>query len=196
MYSRYTAFSFEETDKEKVVDFWENTGIPFVAQKPGFRGNYIAFSEDNPGKLKTFTLWDTKEDFERLFSSKDHENMIKALKETGMEINDRDGLNVFNDSRPSVGTLRVIKVRLKPDKSDDAVHFWKSIGKPLISSQPGCIRAEAFKEPKTDSLVVSILWTSPSDADRFLETEEHKEFAAGMDENVLEIVEKQSLEMI
>ncbi len=74
MYSRYTAFSFEETDKEKVVDFWENTGIPFVAQKPGFRGNYIAFSEDNPGKLKTFTLWDTKEDFERLFSSKDHEN--------------------------------------------------------------------------------------------------------------------------
>ena len=193
MYSRYTAFTFKETDKQKVVDFWRNVGVPFIYDKQGFRGNYIALSEDNPGKLRTFTLWDTKEDFDQLYLSDGHDNMIKALKDTGMQIDERDGLRVMIDSRISTGTLRVIKVQLKSDKTEDAIRFWKSTGEPLISKQPGCIRAEAYKEAGTDFLVISILWASTSDAERFINGEEHKEFAAGMDENVLEIIEKQSL---
>jgi len=196
MYSRYTAFYFDETDKKKVVDLWENEGVPFICHKPGFRGNYIGFSEENPGKLKAITVWDSKEDFDQLYLSEGHDNMLKALKDTGMKIDDRDGLNVLIDSRISTGILRVIKVQLKSDKTEEAVNYWKSTGEQLISSQPGCIRAEAFKEPGTDYLVVSILWASNSDAKRFMDSEEHKEFASGMDKNVLEIIEKQLLEKI
>jgi hypothetical protein len=58
------------------------------------------------------------------------------------------------------------------------------------------MRAEAFKEPETDYLVISILWASTSDAKRFTDSEEHRKFASGMDENVLEIIEKQSLEKV
>jgi heme-degrading monooxygenase HmoA len=196
MYSRYSSFSFKEDDRQNVVDFWINVGAPFICDKQGFRGNYIALSEDNPGKLKAITIWDSKEDFERTFLSEGHDNLLKALKETGMTIDDRDGLNVLIDSRKSTGSLRVIKLQLKPNKTEDAVNYWKSTGEQLINSQPGCMRAEAFKEPETDYLVISILWASTSDAKRFTDSEEHRKFASGMDENVLEIIEKQSLEKV
>lgn len=101
MYSRYSAFVFDEADRKKVLDFWEGFGVPSASRQEGFRGALILESAETPGRIRTVTVWESKEDFDRYYASDEHRKLGAAIRESGLKIDDRDGLNVlFWPQRP------------------------------------------------------------------------------------------------
>lgn len=196
MYSRYTTFSFDEADRQRVLDFWEQIAVPSASRQEGWRGALILESVESAGRLRTATLWESKEAFDCYYASDEHKTLGAAIREARLHVDDRDGLDVLFDARPGGGILRITQARVKPDRIDDVAAYWRSTGCSLINRQPGCLRAEAYwgAEPGHFNLVIE--WRSLADAERFLTGDDHKAFGAALDECVTEVFGRTVLERI
>ncbi len=196
MYSRYTSFHFDEGNRKAVLDFWENVGVPSAGRQEGWRGGLIVESVEPPGRLRAGTLWESKEDFDRYYASDEHKVLGAGIRKSGLKIEDRDGLHVLSDARPKGGVLRVTRARVKPDRTDEVEAYWRSTGSSLIRRQPACLRADAFWDSGSGDFVLVLEWRAVSDAERFIASDEHREFASGLEDAIGEIVDRQMLQLI
>lgn len=196
MYSRYTSFHFDEANRKAVLDFWENVGVPSAGRQEGWRGGLIVESVETPGKLWTVTLWESEEDFDRYYASDEHQELGAGIRNSGLKVEDRDGLNVLSDARPKGGALRITRARVKPDRIGEVEAYWRSTGCSLVRRQPACLRADAYWDSGSDDFVLVLEWRAVSDAERFIASDEHREFAAGLDDAIGEIVDRQMLRLI
>lgn len=202
-YGRYTAFlfdkegrSFDESDRKRMRDFWQNTGVPNACEAEGWRGLSIVESLETAGRLRTLTSWESKEAFDRYYTGDAHKDVVTAIREMGFRIDDRDGLEVLIDARAKGGVLRIIGSRVKPDRINDVAAYWRSTGGPLIRRQPGCLQADAYWGTEPGLFVLVIEWRSMTDCERFMASKEHQEFGAGLGDAVIEISSRQTLERI
>ncbi|MCZ7589131.1 MAG: antibiotic biosynthesis monooxygenase [Gaiella sp.] len=196
MYSRYSAFTFDDEARGRAMAFWSDVGAPVAATQPGFQLATILESDETPGRLRTLTVWRRQEDFERFYSSDDHQVINARIRESGLRIDDRDGLTVRHLVEPEAGEVRLIRARVPVERLDEVVGFWRRTGRAIIESQPGCVRARAFIDRDQSLLILQIHWRSASDGRAFVESEQHEtEFVAGLGPGV-ERLERLHLESI
>jgi heme-degrading monooxygenase HmoA len=186
-YSRYTAFGLDEDDRERALAFWQDVGVPSASAQPGFRLAAILESDEAPGRLRTITVWDRREDFDAYYASDDHQVLGAAIKASGLRVEDRDGLRALHVVNAPVGHLRVTEAELPPAAVDSARTFWHEAGRALLLRQPGCLRAEAYVAGDPQRLVVAIAWRSEADADAFRAHPDHHAFGAGLGEDVVPV---------
>jgi heme-degrading monooxygenase HmoA len=183
-YSRYTAFGLDADDREHALEFWQQIGVPSASSQPGFRLAVILESDETPGRLRTITVWDRREDFDAYYASEEHQRLGAAIKGSGLRVEERDGLVALHVAPARVGHLRVIEADLPADAVDRVRTFWREHGRSLLQRQPGCLRAEAFVRAEPQRLVVSIGWRSEDDAEAFRDHPDHHAFAEGLGPDV------------
>lgn len=196
MYSRYSAFICDDDAHDGAMAFWRDAGAPSVASQPGLRLAIILESEETPGRLRTLTVWQRREDFERFYAGTEHQAINLRIRDCGMQIDDRDGLTVRHLIEPEAGEVRLIRARVPAARIDEVLEFWRREGRRIIESQPGCLRARAFVEREACLFILQIYWRSALDGQRFLESEQHEtEFVAGLGAGV-ERLERLHLEAV
>lgn len=202
-YGRYTGFCFEANDQSpaaydraRVRDFWEKVGVPSASAQDGWRGLMIVESTETPGRLRTLTLWESKEAFDRYFTGQAHRGMGPAFRELGLKIDERDGFEVLFEERARGAVLRLIRAPVRPGRKDEVAAFWRSAGRSIIERQPGCRGVDAYWGAEGSLFVLAVEWRSPADVERFMASEEHLEFIAGLGDAVGEVADRQVLERI
>ena len=181
MYSRYTEFTFAPTDRQAVVDFWEHVAIPSASRQPGWRAAYVLESDEVGGVLRTVTLWDTTADFERYQASAEHAELGRGIRDSGLSIVARDGLEALQAVTASGPVLRITRARFDPTRQVDAATYWRETGGPMMRAAPGCMHAEAYWADEGNEFTLVAEWASREDAERFLASPDHRAFGAAMD---------------
>lgn len=192
MYSRYTEFRFEPAGREGVLAFWETVALPSAAAQPGWRAAYIleSLEAEGEGVLRTFTLWDERADFERYRSAPEHDRLGAGIRDSGLRITERDGLDVPFSATSGGPLLRITRARFAPEKREAAAAYWRGTGASLMRAAPGCLRADAYWAGEGDGFTLIAEWASREDADRFLSGPDHQAFGAAMDALGSEVVER------
>ena len=186
-YSRYTAFGLDADDRDRALAFWHDVGVPSASTQPGFRLAVILESEETPGRLRTLTVWDRREDFDAYYASDDHQVLGAAIKASGLRVEERDGLSALHVVRPPVGHLRVTEAELPASAVDRVRAYWRDEGRALLLRQPGCLRAEAYLAGDPARFVVAIGWRSEAHADAFRAHPDHRAFGAGLGDDVVPV---------
>jgi heme-degrading monooxygenase HmoA len=75
--------------------------------------------------------------------------------------------------------VRIVTIDVPDDQWEQVTGFWASKGRALILSQPGAVRAEAYRSAPGE-LSVWFEWDSPESARVFREAPEHDAFGRGM----------------
>jgi heme-degrading monooxygenase HmoA len=180
MYARYTEMEFDTDQRQQVLAVWRDIGVPSASRQPGWRGAIILESEEDDGRLRMVTLWDTQTDFENYYTGTEHEALSAAIKGAGMRGKVRDGLTAHHVATPAGGIIRITRATVPPERTGEVEDYWRATGKPLHDGAHGCIRAEAYwSEPGRFELVVA--WASREHAQAFLDGPRHAEFKASMD---------------
>lgn len=184
MYSRYTEFQFDADRRDDVYRFWETIAVPSAARQTGWRAAYILASDEQAGVLRTITIWESAADFERYYSSPEHQVLGAGIKASGLRGVARDGLDTwFGEVAPApVGPLlRITRARIDPDHVDAAATYWREQGGPLMRAADGCLRADAYWGAEPGEFLLVAEWTSMEAAGAFLSGLQHKAFGAAMD---------------
>jgi heme-degrading monooxygenase HmoA len=95
MYSRYTEFQFDADRRDDVYRFWETIAVPSAQRQPGWRAAYILASDEQAGVLRTITVWDAPEDFQRYYASPEHQVLGDGIRASGLRGVARDGLDAW-----------------------------------------------------------------------------------------------------
>ncbi len=183
-YSRYTAFAVDAADRDRARAFWREVGVPSATSQPGFRLAVILESEESPGRLRTVTVWDRREDFDAYYASDEHQTLGAGIKGSGMRVEDRDGLRALHVAPARVGHLRVTEADLPPEAVERVRRYWHEEGMSLLRRQPGCVSADAYVAADPDRLVVVIGWRTEQDAEAFRDRPDHRAFAEGLGTDV------------
>ncbi len=184
MYSRYTEFQFDADRRDDVYRFWETIAVPSAQRQPGWRAAYILASDEQAGVLRTITLWDAAEDFQRYFSSPEHQVLGDGIRASGLRGVARDGLEAWFGAvapEPTGPLVRVTRARIDPDKVAEASRFWREEGGPMMRRAAGCVRADGYWGGEPGEFILLAEWASQEEADRFLTGPNHKAFGKAMD---------------
>jgi quinol monooxygenase YgiN len=192
MYSRYTEFRFQPSDREDVLAFWETTALPSASAQPGWRAAYVleSLESDGEGVLRTFTLWDERADFERYRAAPEHDRLGAGIRASGLRITERDGLDVPYSATSGGPLLRITRARFAPEQREAAAAYWTETGAALMRAAPGCLRADAYWADDGTGFTLIAEWAGRDDAERFLSGPEHRAFGAAMDALGSEVVER------
>jgi quinol monooxygenase YgiN len=180
MYARYTEFQFDAQSRDAVMDFWATIAVPSASRQPGWRAAYILESDETAGVLRTVTLWDAPEDFQRYYTSDEHQVLGAGIKASGLKGVARDGL-VARFAATAAGPLfRITRADFAPERQVEVEAFWRETGRPMMLAADGCLSAEAFwAAPGRFTLVAE--WRSAEHAHAFLTGPDHHAFGASMD---------------
>jgi quinol monooxygenase YgiN len=184
MYSRYTEFQFDADRRDDVHRFWETIAVPSAARQPGWRAAYILASEEQPGVLRTITVWESPEDFQRYYTSPEHQVLGDGIRASGLRGVARDGLDAwFGETAPEAAgpLLRVTRAQVDPDKVAEATRFWRDEGGPMMRRAPGCLRADGYWGAEPGEFILLAEWASQDAATAFLQGPDHTAFGAAMD---------------
>jgi heme-degrading monooxygenase HmoA len=180
MYARYTEFEFDAASRDAVIDFWRTIAVPSASRQPGWRAAYILESDETAGVLRTLTLWDAPEDFQRYYSSDEHQVLGAGIKASGLRGKARDGLDAWFAATAAGALVRITRAAFPAEATAAVEAFWRETGRPMMLAAEGCLRAEAFwAAPGQFTLVAE--WRSAEHAQAFLTGPEHKGFGASMD---------------
>jgi quinol monooxygenase YgiN len=139
-------------------------------------------SEETPGVLRTFTLWDAQADFDRYRASDEHVTLGTGIRDSGLRTAVRDGLTARFGASAGGPLLRVTRARFDAARVAEAAAYWRDTGGPMMRRAPGCRRADAFWAGETGTEFTLVAeWASTEDAQRFLASPDHKAFGAAMD---------------
>jgi quinol monooxygenase YgiN len=184
MYSRYTEFQFDADRRDDVYRFWQTVAVPSAARQPGWRAAYILASDEQDGVLRTFTVWDSADDFQRYYASPEHQVLGAGIKASGLRGVARDGLDAwFGEVAPPAAAplLRVTRARIDAEHVDAASSYWREQGGPLMRAAEGCLRADGYWGAEAGEFILIAEWASQAAAQAFLSGPDHKAFGAAMD---------------
>jgi heme-degrading monooxygenase HmoA len=189
MYARYTEFQFDAPSRDAVMVFWRTVAVPSASRQPGWRAAYILESDETAGVLRTVTLWDAPEDFQRYYTSDEHQVLGAGIKGSGLRGVARDGLQARFAATAAGPLFRITRAVFPPERSVAVETFWRETGRPMMLAAEGCLRAEAFwAAPGAFTMVAE--WRSQEHATAFLTGPDHGSFGAAMDALGSQIAER------
>ncbi|GII97026.1 hypothetical protein [Sinosporangium siamense] len=193
MYARYSTLDFDAAKRDDVVGYFASEGTSGPSGRPGWRGSVVLESE-TPGRLRAVTFWDTAEHFTTFHSGQAHAGINTSFAELGVRVTEREAAHTVTPPVITGGHVRAVTVRIPAERKESVETFWRERGRPLILSQPGAVRAEAFWTG--DEFTLHMEWADESDALVFVASRDHVEFAEGMGTVPGDIVSRRGMNRI
>lgn len=182
MYARYSTLAFDAERREEVIDHFRREGTSGPSGRRGWRGSCL-LEPDAPGEVRTLTLWDSAEDFERFHAGPANGGIDREFARLGLRVAERGGASTVLPPALVGGHVRVVAVRIDAGRREEVERFWRGRGRALVLRQPGAVRAEAYWAeggPTTTEATIIMEWADRAAAVAFVSGADHAEFAAGM----------------
>lgn len=196
MYLRFLKLDTQTADLRTVQEFYQQRVLPLLQQHSACRFASLLQATSKAEECISMTLWDSPEEADRYEQSVDYLSLLeegaKLVSDTAewnVRLSEGSSLEPPEPRQPTIGDaftieagdedlpdsdlpsrlyLRIVSVRVKPEKWDNLIDLYNTSVLPALHSTQGCRAAflvEALHDPD-QALSVSI-WNREEDAIRY-----------------------------